>query len=341
MSDAIKPIVLTMGDPAGVGPSMTWQAWDKLRDLGRVFYIRADADILRRSKPESVVGGIERISSPEDARDCYPNRLPVLHSECHASISPGLPDKASAPAIIKSIEDSVKDVFDGNACGIVTNPINKALLYDAGFSFPGHTEFLAELARRHTDAKDAPHPVMLLTGGGLRVALATIHMPLAEVPGAITPSLLQDIAHIVHVGLQQNYGVQSPRIAFAGLNPHAGEEGALGREEINVINPAAARLRREGLSVSDAQSGDTVFAAMLDGTYDAVIAMYHDQGLAPLKTLDMWQGVNTTLGLPFIRTSPDHGTGYEVARLGNPRADSLIAAIKAADDMAKNRAKNA
>lgn len=338
------PLALTMGDPAGVGPLLTWRAWEKCKTKQggnhSPFFVIASKHILHAAQKKSgIEGQIETITSPQDAVDIFHKSLPVLHIDCPET-QLGQPNPESAHAIIESIQMAVGFTYKNQASGVVTNPINKALLYKKGFSFPGHTEFLAHLA--HSQQGDslapAPLPIMMLVGGGLRVALATIHTALREVPDLITQALIEDVSRIVHAGLSRDFGLNSPRIALAGLNPHAGEEGSLGMEEIEQINPAAKTLRDAGLNISDAQPGDTVFHAMLDRQYDAVIAMYHDQGLAPLKSLDMWGGVNVTLGLPFIRTSPDHGTGYSVAADGSARADSLIAAINLSSDMAKARA---
>ncbi len=337
MSDNL-PLAVTMGDPAGVGPILTWRAWHQRSTTQRPFFVIASSDILKNSQELSGVdGNIQIIETPADAEKAFHTSLPVLEIEC-PDTKTGQPNPESAAAIIASIEKAVEFTFENKAAGVVTNPINKALLYKKGFKFPGHTEFLAELARQHTHMSKAPLPIMMLVGGGLRVALATIHEPLRKVPDLLTQSLIEEVSSIVHAGLVRDFGFSSPTIALAGLNPHAGEEGSLGMEEIEQINPAAAALRQRGLQISDAQPGDTVFHAMLEGQFDAVIAMYHDQGLAPLKSLDMWGGVNVTLGLPFIRTSPDHGTGYGVAADGSARPDSLIAAINLASDMAKARA---
>ncbi|WP_026296627.1 4-hydroxythreonine-4-phosphate dehydrogenase PdxA [Hirschia maritima] len=332
------PLAVTMGDPAGVGPILTWRAWQALKHKGQPFFTIANADILKKAQLVSgVTGAVEIINSPAEAIDVCANALPVLNIDCPPTII-GHPNENAASAIVESIQQAVTLVFDGQASGVVTNPINKALLYKQGFQFPGHTEFLADLARKHTASDTVPRPIMMLVGGDLKVALATIHEPIRKVPDLITKELIKEVVNIVYVDLINKFGTSNPRIALAGLNPHAGEDGSLGQEEIEQINPAAESLRQTGINVSDAQPGDTVFHSMLEGQFDAVIAMYHDQGLAPLKSLDMWGGVNVTLGLPFIRTSPDHGTGYAVAADGSARADSLIAAINLAADMAKTRA---
>jgi 4-hydroxythreonine-4-phosphate dehydrogenase len=330
MNLACLPLALTMGDPAGCGPSITAAAWSQLRHEGPPFYVNAWPE-LYGTVP------VAKIRAPSEAGALFGQALPVLALPGARTVIPGRPDEASAPAITASIELSVRQARAGAAAGIVTNPVNKALLYGAGFRFPGQTEFLAELCR--PAGGDAPEAVMLLTGGGLRVALATIHMPYAAVPAAIADGRLERIARIVHAALISDFGIAAPRLAFSGLNPHAGEAGTIGREEAEIINPAAMRLRAEGIDITDARPGDTVFAEARSGRYDGVIAMTHDQGLIPVKTLDFWGGVNTTLGLPVIRTSPDHGTAYDAAAAGSARADSLVAAIRAAREMAAFRAR--
>ena len=326
----LPPLVLSMGDPAGVGPAITAEAWEALKtDRSLAFYVIGAPELYRD------LCKVQVISSPEEAIAVYGSALPVLPVGDMPAIETGKPNAATAPAIISAIETGVAHVRSGKAAGLVTNPINKALLYGAGFKHPGHTEFIAELCRPEGGAP--LRPVMMLTGGGLRVALATIHQSLASVPGSLTQEGLVELGTIVHAALKSDFGIASPRIAFSGLNPHAGEGGALGREEIDIINPAAEALRSRNIDISDARPGDTVFAEALSGTYDAVIAMTHDQGLIPVKTLDFWGGVNMTLGLPIVRTSPDHGTGYDAAAAGTARPDSLIAAIRSAAMVARNR----
>lgn len=324
-------IALTMGDPAGCGPQITGKAWRTLKDQAEfTFFAIGPADVFAPHSP------VVRIETVTQAARVFKTALPVLDIDTDCpSISPGRPDEDAAPSIIASIKSAVDLALSQSISAIVTNPINKALLYNTGFKYPGHTEFLADLCT--PSANPSKRPVMMLVGGGLRVALATIHMPLADVPEALSKELLVDITKITNSALIRDFGLKSPRIAFTGLNPHAGEDGRLGAEEIESINPAARHLRDLGINVSDARSADTVFAESLDGAYDAVIAMTHDQGLIPVKTLDFWGGVNVTLGLPIVRTSPDHGTAYDAAKSGNCRADSLIAAIKLAAANAANR----
>ena len=332
MAAPILPLAMTMGDPAGVGPIATWKAWEHARASGgRPFYVIAPPDVLARA---GNAGPLEIIAETGHALTTFQHALPVMPID-GAAVTPGTPSAAAAPAIIESIRLAVEHTRAGKAAAVVTNPIAKALLYRAGFKHPGHTEYLAELS---ADGGAAPRPVMMLVGGGLRVALVTIHQPLAKVVPSLTPTLITEIGGIVGTALRRDFGYASPRIGLCGVNPHAGEDGEIGREEIDIINPAAAVLRRSGLDISDARPGDTIFHEARAGRWDAVIAMYHDQGLIPVKTLDMWGGVNVTVGLSFIRTSPDHGVAYDAAASGDAKADSLVAALRLADEMARARA---
>ena len=328
----IAPLAVTMGDPAGVGPQITPAAWQALRrDPALAFFVVGPPDLYQGSMR------VECIGRPEDTADVFPDALPVLPLDAPAfTISAGIPDASAAAAITASIAKATSLAKAGAVSAIVTNPIAKDLLYAAGFPHPGHTEYLSTLCANEGSG-GAPTPVMMLVGGGLRVALATIHTPLRRAIDAITIDHLTQIATIVDDALKRDFALPGPRLVFSGLNPHAGEGGSLGREEIDIINPAAQSLRAKGLNISDARPGDTVFAEALEGRYDAVIAMTHDQGLIPVKTLDLWNGVNVTLGLPIIRTSPDHGTAYDAAAARTARPDSLIAAIRLAADLAGNR----
>ncbi len=331
------PLAVTMGDPAGVGPAITWKAYDAFRARRvRPFYVIADPQVLEAARPARLTPHeLVVIGSPDEARAAFQRGLPVAPITS-AVAKPGEPNPETATAILDSIRLAVLHVQAGRAAAVVTNPIAKALLYRAGFKHPGHTEFLAELAAKRGPT---PRPVMMLSGGGLRVALATIHRPLASVPGALSADLIVEVGRILNAALKRDFGVTEPRIGLCGVNPHAGEDGEIGREEIEIVNPAAARLRKEGVKASDARPGDTIFHEARLGVYDAVLAMYHDQGLIPVKTLDIWGGVNVTLGLPFIRTSPDHGVAYDAALAGKGRPESLIAALDLADNMAIARAK--
>jgi 4-hydroxythreonine-4-phosphate dehydrogenase len=331
MAEPILPLAMTMGDPAGVGPIIAWKAWDHARKTGgRPFYVIAPPAVMAAAN----AGPLEIIPDTGHALTTFQHALPVIPIEGPAP-APGKPEPATAPAVIESIRLAVEHTRGGKAAAVVTNPIAKALLYRAGFKHPGHTEYLAELS---ADGGVTPRPVMMLVGGGLRVALLTIHRPLSSVVSSLSPMLIAEIGDIVGSALRRDFGIANPRIGLCGVNPHAGEDGEIGREEIEIINPAAALLRRNGLDISDARPGDTIFHEMLGGRFDAILAMYHDQGLIPVKTLDMWGGVNVTLGLPFIRTSPDHGVAYDAAASGMARPDSLIAALNLADEMAQARA---
>lgn len=318
-----------MGDPAGCGPQITIQAWQARRsdDLAPFFVIgdpRLYADI-----------DIRTIDDPADATDIFSAALPVwpLEIDEFNAVKSGVPSAIGAAQTIESISRATKACLHGRAAAMVTNPISKAVLYRAGFAHPGHTEFIAEICAQ--DTGEQLTPVMMLVGGGLRVALATIHIPLLSIAEHLTASRLIKVATLTHQTLIERFGLTAPKIAFSGLNPHAGENGTIGTEERDLINPVAQKLRAEGINVSDARPADTVFHEALQGAYDAVIAMTHDQGLIPVKTLDMWGGVNTTLGLPIIRTSPDHGTAYDAAAAGACRPDSLIAALKLAQSMSE------
>lgn len=279
------------------------------------------------------------VSDYSDIPKTFADTLPVINLGDSPLVIAGKPDSALAPIITGSIAAAVTACLSGEAAGLITNPIAKEVLYKAGFSHPGHTEYLGELT------KGAPHsgprgPVMMLSGGGLRVALATVHLPLKDAASTLSMETIISTATVMHHALIRDFGVKNPRIALTGLNPHAGEGGALGREELEIINPAANALRSVGINATDAKPADTLFHAEAREGYDAVLAMYHDQGLIPVKTLDFHGGVNITLGLPIVRTSPDHGTAFGIAGQNIARADSVIAAIKSARNIANNRAKS-
>ncbi len=333
---AVRPLALSLGDPAGVGPEIIVKAWNVLRAGGPSFMVVGDHDAL--SAASGRTGAVRRVGSPQEALAVFPDALPVLDLPLLSPVVAGKPSSAYAASILRWIETGTGLALSGAVSGLVTAPIAKKPLYEAGFSFPGHTEFLAELT------SGAPYagvrgPVMMLTAGDLRVALATIHVPLRDAIAALTVERIVEVGRITAESLQRDFGATKPRLALAGLNPHAGEGGALGREEIDIINPAAAQLRATGVDCSDARPADTLFHADARRGYDAVLCLYHDQALIPVKTVDFWGGVNITLGLPIVRTSPDHGVGYDIAGRGLARADSLIAAIQAAADIAANRAR--
>jgi len=329
---ALPPLALSMGEPAGVGPEIIAAAWTALKAEGPVFVVVGDAALLRaQGQP------VQTVLSVADGAAVFGRAIPVLDIPLPAAVTPGRPEAANAGPVADWIEQAVNLAMSGEASGVVTAPIAKAPLYAAGFRFPGHTEFIAELTI------DAPFagtrgPVMMLTARDLRACLVTIHSPLAEVPELVTLERVTRTARVVHEAMKRDFGIAAPRLALAALNPHAGEGGAIGLEEIQVLAPAVEILRGEGITITDPLPADTLFHDDARATYDAVVCLYHDQALIPVKTLDFWGGVNTTLGLPVVRTSPDHGTGFDIAGKGVARADSLIAAIRLAGQMAAARA---
>ncbi|MEQ7155342.1 4-hydroxythreonine-4-phosphate dehydrogenase PdxA [Brevundimonas aurifodinae] len=325
------PLVLSLGEPAGIGPEVVAKAWTALRSEAP-FFVVGDAWLLAAQGI-----AVSEIDHPSEAATSFGRALPVLHHPAPAPVTAGTPDVRNAGVVADWIEKSVALCLSGDASGLVTAPIAKAPLYAAGFRFPGHTEFIAELTA------DAPldgtrGPVMMLTARDLRACLVTIHLPLDQVPEMVTAERVKRTARVVHEAMRRDFGIARPRLAMAALNPHAGENGALGLQEIEVLRPAAEALRAEGIAITDPLPADTMFHDEARATYDAAICLYHDQALIPVKTLDFWGGVNATLGLPIVRTSPDHGTGFEIAGKGVARPDSLIAAICLASEMAAARA---
>ena len=317
-----RPIALSCGEPAGIGPEIAAKAWAELRQTCPFFFI-GDASHLPAGTP------VAKIQTPSDAVTVCDQALPVLHLNFPAANLPGQPDPANAPSVIDAIETGVDLVKEGAAAALCTAPIHKKALIDgAGFTYPGHTEFLAALSGTR-------RVVMMLASDQLRVVPATIHIPLAQVPAALTPDLLRETIEITARGLRDQFGIQHPRIAIAGLNPHAGEGGKMGREELDWIAPMLADLNPEDATLTGPHPADTLFHAAARARYDAAIAMYHDQALIPIKTLDFDRGVNVTLGLPFIRTSPDHGTALDIAGKGIANPTSLIEALKLAQRMAQ------
>jgi 4-hydroxythreonine-4-phosphate dehydrogenase len=332
-----RPLALSLGDPAGVGPEIVVKAWAALRESGPAFIVVGDRDLVASAAGRSGAT-VRRVGSPDEAMGVFADALPVLDLPLLSPVVAGKPSSRYAPAILRWIETATGLALSGAVCGVVTAPIAKKPLYEAGFGFPGHTEFLAELTAGAA-YEGVRGPVMMLTAKDLRVALATIHLPLREAIAELDVERIVRTAQVVDQALRRDFGVEAPRLALAGLNPHAGEGGALGREEIEIVNPAAARLRELGVNCSDARPADSLFHDEARRGYDAVICMYHDQALIPVKTLDFWGGVNISLGLPIVRTSPDHGVGYDIAGRGLARADSLIAALQAAAEIAHNRAR--
>ena len=328
----VRPLALTMGEPAGVGPEIIARAWRALSSEGPVFFVVGDAALMRAQGAPTV-----EILSPSEAGEAFLRGVPVLDQPLPAPVVPGRPEPQNAIAVADWIEHAVGLALAGEASGVVTAPIAKAPLYAAGFRFPGHTEFIAELTA-DTPFAGTRGPVMMLTARDLRACLVTIHAPLAEVPELVTAERVALVARVVHEAMKRDFGLARPRLALAALNPHAGEGGALGLQEIEILRPTAEALRAEGIDITDPRPADTLFHDEARAAYDAAICLYHDQALIPVKTLDFWGGVNATLGLPVVRTSPDHGTGFDIAGQGLARPDSLIAALRLAGQMAAARA---
>jgi 4-hydroxythreonine-4-phosphate dehydrogenase len=318
-------IALTMGDPAGIGPEITAAAWFALRTTGTTFIGLADPELLRRFAPL-------RLITHTDASG-FADALPVLPVKLTQTATPGTPNQANARAVIASIEQAVRLTQAGRTSAIVTNPISKAMLQSAGFPHPGHTEFLAALTG------SAGQEIMMLASPQLRVVPVTIHVSLRRALDELNTEKIVAVARTAHAALVRDFGIQNPLLAIAGLNPHAGEGGHMGSEEETVIMPAIAALRAENIDASGPWPPDTMFTEQARQTYDVAICHYHDQALIPLKTLDMWNGVNVTLGLPIVRTSPDHGTAFNIAGQGMANPASLIAALRMAADIARNRNK--
>lgn len=323
------PVALTSGEPAGIGLEVTGKAWMALRGDPAFFLI---ADITHVKAALGTEVPVQVISSALQANEVFKSALPVLHHEFPVANVAGSPDPKNAASVIAVIEQAVALVQSGQAAAICTNPIHKAALVNgAAFAYPGHTEFLAALG-------SVKRPVMMLAAPELRVVPVTIHIALAEVPKILTGELLRDTLIITHRALENDFGIKSPRLAVAGLNPHAGEDGVMGREEIELITPVLQQLTDQGMDITGPMSADTMFHAPMRATYDVALCMYHDQALIPLKTLNFNGGVNITLGLPFVRTSPDHGTALNIAGRGIADTESLIAAITQAHSLASNRA---
>jgi 4-hydroxythreonine-4-phosphate dehydrogenase len=319
------PVALTLGDPAGIGAEIALRARAALRDGPAFFLI---GDIGHMAALGARLGlPVRPIDAPVGAAAAMAEGLPVLDHPLPRPAVPGRPDPRNAPAVVAIIDRAVTLARAGEALAICTNPIAKALLREgAGFAFPGHTEYLAHLC-------GAERPVMMLAAPALRVVPVTIHIALAEVPRALTAELLEATLRVTHRAMIADFGIAAPRLAIAGLNPHAGEAGTMGREEIEVIVPVLERLREEGMALSGPRSADTLFHAAARAGYDAAVCMYHDQALIPIKTVDFDGGVNVTLGLDIVRTSPDHGTAFDIAGEFRASASSLIAALGLAHDM--------
>lgn len=329
------PLALTMGDPAGIGLDLSLAIWLGRRERATPpFLFIGDPGVLAARATLLGLTVAIRETDCGDAASIFADALPVLPVRCPAPVVSGEPSAANAAAVTGSIDTAVRLVMDGNASAVVTNPIAKAVLYEAGFRFPGHTEYLADLAEKATG--EALLPVMMLAGPKLRAVPVTIHIPLKDVPVQLSADLIYRTCTITAMDLRQRFGLERPRLAIAGLNPHAGEGGALGIEDDRVIRPVVERLRAEGIDATGPLPADTMFHDRARATYDVAICMYHDQALIPAKALGFDDSVNVTLGLPFIRTSPDHGTAFSLAGKGIARDDSLFAALTLAAELSKN-----
>jgi 4-hydroxythreonine-4-phosphate dehydrogenase len=332
-----RVIALSQGDPAGIGPDITFAAWMRRSETNLpAFLYLGDPHVLEQRADLLGLAFKWQEATPETTTAVFRDALPVLTLPCASGVTAGNPKSENADAIVKSIEIAVQLCLSGRVAAVTTNPIAKSVLYQAGFRFPGHTEFLADLAAQHLGK--TVMPVMLLAGPELKTVPVTIHIPLRDVPTRLTTELILQTCRIVDHDLRTRFGMRSPRLALAGLNPHAGENGALGAEDRDIIAPAVAQLVAEGIAIVGPLPADTMFHARARATYDVAICMYHDQALIPAKALGFDDAVNVTLGLPFIRTSPDHGTAFSLAGTGLARPDSLIAALRLARDMATRQA---
>jgi 4-hydroxythreonine-4-phosphate dehydrogenase len=332
-----RPLALTLGEPAGIGPDITLAAWLRRAELELpAFYVAGDPGFLerlaRRLSLPVPVAAIE----PEAAEATFPRALPVVTLDHPVSAAPGYPDSSSAPAAIGSIIRAVADTVAGRAGAVVTNPVAKSVLYRNGFVDPGHTEFLARLAQEATG--EAARAVMMLWAPELAVVPVTIHLPLREVPARLTTDLIVETGRIAAHDLRRRFAIAQPRLAVAGLNPHAGEHGTLGDEDLTVVAPAIAQLRAEGIAATGPLPADSMFHPAARANYDVALCMYHDQALVPIKTLAFDHAVNVTLGLPFVRTSPDHGTAFDIAGTGRANPSSLVAALRLAARLAATNA---
>ncbi len=330
----MQPLALTLGEPAGIGPDLAPAVWHRRAELDVPrFYVVADPDFLRQRAGRLGLDVPIVAVTPAAAAAVFASALPVVGIDVAVSAEPGHPDRSSAPAAIASIRRAVADVMAGAAAAIVTNPVAKNVLYDSGFAEPGHTEFLATLVQEATGK--SLRPVMMLWSPELAVVPVTIHLPLREIFKHLSTELVVETGRIVARDLAVRFRIPHPRLAVAGLNPHAGENGALGEEDRAIVAPAVARLMADGIDARGPLPADSLFHERARATYDAALCMYHDQALIPIKTLAFDHAVNVTLGLPFVRTSPDHGTAFDIAGTGAADATSLVAALRLAARLAK------
>jgi 4-hydroxythreonine-4-phosphate dehydrogenase len=324
-----SPLALTLGEPAGIGPDITFAAWRRRAEFGLApFYLLADPGFVARRAERIAPDVTIAVVEPQAAGAAFETALPVVDIGVTVSAEPGHPDRSSAPAALTAIRRAVADVSTGVASAIVTNPIAKNVLYRSGFAEPGHTEYLGKLVEEATGV--AVRPVMMLWSPELAVVPVTIHLALKDVVARLTTDLIVETGRIVARDLRDRFDIARPRLAIAGLNPHAGEDGALGDEDQSVVRPAVERLRSEGINVRGPLPADSLFHEAARASYDVALAMYHDQALIPIKTLAFDHAVNVTLGLPFVRTSPDHGTAFDIAGTGRADPASLITALQLA-----------
>ena len=331
----LPPLALTMGEPSGIGPDITIAAWLRRHELALPpFYYLGNRTLLaERAAMLGVACPIETVT-PGAAAACFDDALPVVQLETSVAARAGLPDRANAQAVIEAIARAVGDVRAGAAAAVVTNPISKKVLYDAGFNHPGHTEFLGTMSAAWTGRPGKP--VMMIVGPELKTVPVTIHIPLRDVVSALSERLIVETGRIVADSLRRRFAVANPRLAIAGLNPHAGESGSIGDEDERIVRPAVEALQAEGIAARGPLPADTLFHPAARATYDAVLCMYHDQALIPAKTLAFADGVNVTLGLAFIRTSPDHGTAFDIAGSGRADPASLAASLRLAAELRRN-----
>ncbi|CCG40274.1 4-hydroxythreonine-4-phosphate dehydrogenase PdxA [Magnetospirillum molischianum] len=336
MTHTSPPLALTMGEPAGIGGDIALAAWVRRAEGVPPFVMIDNPERLTRLAARLGLDVTVRpVASASEATDLFPHALPVLPLPLPHPVEPGFPNSANAVTVAAAIERAVRLALSGEVAGIVTNPIHKKVMYQGGFRYPGHTEFLAALAKPL-----AGREVMMLTCPGLRVVPVSIHVALAQAVTTLSIEAIVAVGTVTAQALTRDFGIASPRLAVAGLNPHAGEGGTMGREDIDIVAPAVERLRQSGIDAIGPLPADTLFHERARRGYDAALCMYHDQALIPLKTIGFDRGVNITLGLPVVRTSPDHGTAFDLAGSGRAGADSLIAALKSAAEIAANRARS-
>ena len=329
----MQPLALTLGEPAGIGPDLALAIWHRRAELNvPPFYLVADEKFLRRRAAQLALDFPIASVTPASAAAAFDRALPVVAIDTVVTAEPGRPDASSAPAAIESIRRAVADVMTGAAAAIVTNPVAKNVLYKSGFAEPGHTEFLATLVQEATGEKR--RPVMMLWSPELAVVPVTIHLPLREIFRHLSSDLVVETGRTTARDLSARFRLARPRLVVAGVNPHAGEDGTLGEEDRAIVAPAVAQLVADGIDAKGPLPADTLFHKDARARYDAALCMYHDQALIPIKTLAFDHAVNVTLGLPFVRTSPDHGTAFDIAGKGIADPTSLVAAIRLAARLA-------